>query len=70
MSPVFLSLLCAHALCSVLSALCLSGFLVTAREAPSTKHEHAGDKGNKTKTKEDREEIVSLKQGIKLLSGT
>jgi hypothetical protein len=32
--------LCAHALCSVLRAhaLCLSGFLVTARQAGSTKH--------------------------------
>jgi hypothetical protein len=47
LSPVFLSLLCAHALCSCFvlraHALCLSGFLVTARQARSTKHAHGAD---------------------------
>jgi hypothetical protein len=37
----FVLMLCAHALCFVLRAhaLCLSGFLVTTRQAGSTKHE-------------------------------
>jgi hypothetical protein len=37
----FVLMLCAHALCFVLRAhaLCLLGFLVTARQAQSTKHE-------------------------------
>jgi hypothetical protein len=64
LSPVFLSLLCAlcscfvlmlGALCFVLRAyaFCLSGFLVTAWQAQSTKHAHRAD-GLLTKSGWDR----------------